>query len=328
MKRTIIIHIVVFIIAIQLQLVVLSQQFVPDSSYFGRNKYIEYVAGNFPVIISIPHGGNLIPSEIGERACGETVTDSYTLNLGLELAQAINQITGRTPHIIISHLKRTKLDVNRDLGIATCGDSIAGISWSEYHMYIDSASSSISGMSGKGLLIDLHAHGHSIQRLEIGYLLTAAQLRSEDTSLNSAVYSDISSIRNLYYNNLTNQTFSDLLRGPNSLGGYLAEQGYRSVPGFDEPFPNEGEPYFSGGYITQRHGSRESGVIDAIQIECNRDVRFDADERKKFAVSLGSAIIKYLGKHYFADMENLYLLNSTNEGNVPDRERLIKMYAN
>jgi N-formylglutamate amidohydrolase len=301
---------------------------VPDSSYYGRNHYIEYIAGNFPVIISIPHGGNLVPSEIGDRTCGETVTDSYTLNLGLELAQAIKQITGCTPHIVISHLKRTKLDVNREKGVATCGDSIAGISWSEYHEFVDSASATISGLSGKGLLIDLHAHGHSIQRLEIGYLLTAAQLRNENTTIDSSFYAEKSSIRNLASSSLVNLTFSELLRGPTSLGGYLAEEGYRSVPGFDEPFPVEGEPYFSGGYITQRHGSRDSGVIDAIQIECNRDVRFVAAERQKFAASLGTAIIKYLGKHYFPDLENLYLLNLTSEGNVTGREKLIKMYAN
>ena len=31
--------------------------YVPGQSYFGRNNYIEYVAGNAPVIYSAPHGG-------------------------------------------------------------------------------------------------------------------------------------------------------------------------------------------------------------------------------------------------------------------------------
>ena len=30
--------------------------YVPGQSYFGRNNYIEYLAGNAPVILSAPHG--------------------------------------------------------------------------------------------------------------------------------------------------------------------------------------------------------------------------------------------------------------------------------
>jgi len=299
MKRTSLVHFGTIIILFQLHFALFSQQFVPGNSYFGRNNYIEYVAGNLPVIISIPHGGNLTPGEISDRTCGENVTDSYTLNLGRELSDVITQLTGCYAHVIICHLKRTKLDANRELNIATCDDPVAGIAWEEYHKYIDSAKASITRTSGKGLLIDLHAHGHEIQRLEIGYLVSASQLRYADTVLIGTRYVDLSSIRNLVYSNLTNQSLTELLRGPQSLGGYLARAGYRSVPSYDEPYPLEGELYFSGGYITQRHGSRDGGKIDAIQIECNRDVRFDPVLRQTFAVNLGSVLLEYLGEHYF-----------------------------
>ena len=42
-------------------------------SYFGRNGYVEYIAGNTPVILSAPHGGALTPTTIPDRtasACG------------------------------------------------------------------------------------------------------------------------------------------------------------------------------------------------------------------------------------------------------------------
>jgi hypothetical protein len=85
-----------------------SQTYVPGNSYFGRANYIEYIAGNLPVIISVPHGGNLTPSEIPDRTCGdETVTDSYTRELAESVRQEIHNITGCTPHVIICHLKRT-----------------------------------------------------------------------------------------------------------------------------------------------------------------------------------------------------------------------------
>src|SRR5262245_57440187 len=41
-------------------------------SYFGRNSYVEYIAGNAPVIFSAAHGGDLKPAGIPDRdtTCG------------------------------------------------------------------------------------------------------------------------------------------------------------------------------------------------------------------------------------------------------------------
>lgn len=41
--------------------------YVAGQSYFGRNGYIEYVAGNAPVILTAPHGGSLTPTGIPDR---------------------------------------------------------------------------------------------------------------------------------------------------------------------------------------------------------------------------------------------------------------------
>ena len=41
--------------------------YVAGQSYFGRNSYVEYIAGNSPVILSAPHGGLLTPSSIPDR---------------------------------------------------------------------------------------------------------------------------------------------------------------------------------------------------------------------------------------------------------------------
>ena len=37
------------------------QTFIPGQSYFGQNNYVEYIAGNLPIIIVVPHGGTLTP---------------------------------------------------------------------------------------------------------------------------------------------------------------------------------------------------------------------------------------------------------------------------
>ncbi|MBE0675339.1 MAG: T9SS type A sorting domain-containing protein [Bacteroidales bacterium] len=304
----------IFVIAIFLQVtsVLSSQSFVPGESYYGRNNYIQYDAGNLPIIISAPHGGALTPGEIPDRTCGdETVTDSYTSQLALEIAQSIKEITGCNAHVILCHLKRTKLDANREIEIAACGNEYAEIAWNEYHKYIDSAKAIITRTTGKGLFIDLHGHGHSIQRLELGYLLSATQLRYSDATLNTAIYKNISSIRNLIYSNIGGQTHSVLLRGSQSLGSLFSASGYPSVPSTDDPYPQVGDTYFSGGYNTERHGSRDMGFIDGIQVECNQDVRFTIAARQAFANQFGAVLLAYLDNHYFSE-QSLYYCNSTN----------------
>jgi acyl-homoserine-lactone acylase len=83
-------------------------------SYFGRDGYVEYIAGNSPVIITAPHGGELAPAEIPDRGCGTTVTDLATEQLARAFQFQFHRQTGRYPHVIINRLKRSKMDANRD----------------------------------------------------------------------------------------------------------------------------------------------------------------------------------------------------------------------
>lgn len=73
----------------------------------------------------------------------------------------------------------------------------------------------------RGLLIDLHGHGHAIQRLELGYLLSASNLRSGNNFLNGPVAIENSSIRHLALHNKNEYRHAELLNGQESLGGFL-----------------------------------------------------------------------------------------------------------
>src|ERR1039458_9361207 len=149
----------------------------PGQTYFGRSNYIEYIAGDLPVIFSVPHGGSLTPPEIPDRNCAgyspdcATITDANTE----ELARAIQQVFrdyyyGHSPHVIICRLKRTKIDCNRELEEAAAGNAYAQQAWHEFHDYIGSASSAAVASAGRGLYIDLHGQSHPLKRVELGYL--------------------------------------------------------------------------------------------------------------------------------------------------------------
>ena len=138
-----------------------SGPYTPGTSYYGRNDYIEYIAGNLPVIFSAPHGGSLTPSEIPDRtdaACGGdavTGTDTNTQELTRAIRTAFYNRTGKYPHIIINRLHRRKLDANRNITEAACGDPEAEIAWNEFHDFIDVAKNRILTDYGKGWYTDV-----------------------------------------------------------------------------------------------------------------------------------------------------------------------------
>ena len=283
-----------------------SQNYIAGQKYFGHRSFIEYHCGTLPVILSAPHGGYERPSDIPDRNCDvcTNVNDAFTRELSLEIADALFQLTGCHPHLVINNLHRSKLDANRNLWEATLGNPDAIKAWNDFHDFILYAKSESHKSFGKGLYLDIHGHGHSIQRLELGYLLYEDELLLSDSVLNTSRFIGYSSIKNLVNHNRNSLTHAELLRGLQSFGHMTDLSGYPSVPSFQNPFPRISEPYFSGGYNVAQHGSNNGGTIDGIQIECNQNVRFDVNKRKEFAVRLAEVIMKYINLHYFETPDN------------------------
>ncbi|MFM7399484.1 MAG: hypothetical protein ACKO4W_01140 [Bacteroidota bacterium] len=282
-----------------------SQPYIPGQSYFGSNNYTEYIAGNMPLVLSAPHGGLLSPAAIPDRNCSgcSTVNDFNTQELARVLAGALHERTGCWPHLVINRLHRRKLDANRDLPEAADGNPVAGQAWADFHHFLGNAKNEVSFQFGKGFYVDIHGHGHSIQRLELGYLLYSDELRLPDDTLNTTVFTGYSSIKHLAENNPQSLTHAELLRGSQSLGELLANRGYPATPSLSDPAPDAGEDYFSGGYNTARYSSYNGGSIDGVQIECNRTgIRDSLTQVERFADSLAVTLLDYLGRHYFGGL--------------------------
>ncbi len=268
--------------------------------YFGVNQYIEYRPGTMPLIISVPHGGELQPGEIPDRDCDGCVyvNDAYTVELGNELFDALEFSNGCRPHLIINHLHRRKLDGNRNLAEATDGHPLAAEAWHDFHHFINAAKECVSNTHGAGFYVDLHGHGHTVQRIEYGYLLYEDELMLPNTTLNTSTYVNWSSIRNLVSTNIMGLNHADLLRGAHALGTLVDNLGYPGVPSATDPAPLVGQPYFSGGYNTVVHSSYQGGNIDGVQIECNQNIRFNPETRQQFAVDLAEGLNTYLELHF------------------------------
>ena len=267
--------------------------YVPGQSYLGRNGYVEYIAGNSPVILTAPHGGSLTPSSIPDRtasACGgsaTTVTDGNTLELVRTMQARYAARFGKYPHV-------------------GCGNAEAAQALTEWHAFIDVAKSAVLKAHGKGWYMDMHGHGHAVPRLELGYLLSATQLDGTDASLDaSSALENSASILTLSL--ASPLSFSALLRGPTSLGTLYAGLGFPSIPSSSDPRPS-GTDYFNGGDNTRRHSCSSSasplggitgGMICGVQIEANfAGVRDNAANRERFADVTAQVLEQYLRVHW------------------------------
>jgi len=288
--------------------------YTPGQSYFGKNNYTEYIAGDGPVILSAAHGGSLTPPQIPDRtdaACGATATTAADLNtreLVIAIQQAIHARSGKFPHVVINNLHRKKLDANRPVGEAACGNSEAQVAWLEFYAFMDTAKQAVANTSGKGWYMDIHGHGHAIERLELGYLLSAVELRQSDNALDAAANFEEASSINTVSKDEIDETFSALLRGPNSLGSLYAANNFPAVPSSTDPFPQAGQQYLNGGFSTERNtcsvaagplGGQSGGPICGLQIEANlTGVRDTPANRARFAEVTATILETYLASHW------------------------------
>lgn len=256
--------------------------------------YIEVQYGNMPLIISVPHGGTNNPATIPDRNCPNitTVTDNGTI----ELAAAIDSVCRAEykvqPYLVISYLKRSKLDLNREINEATCGNNTVVSVYNNYHFSIDSFVAKILIKYPQVLFIDLHGHGHTKQRVELGYLVSASQLRNPATIAPSSTS---------YYNMLLQNPFlsnNQFLTTPNAFGTLLAANNIPSVPSAQDPAPLVGDPYFDGGYNTQKYTAAAYPKVYGWQLEANyTGVRDNETNRVKFATAFLKSIMDFYSRN-------------------------------
>jgi hypothetical protein len=272
--------------------------YVAGQSYVSTDGYIEYIAGNAPIIFSAPHGGSLTPEDIDTRSCGTNTTDRNTQELVRQMQTSFFNLTGRYPHVVINRLARSKLDANREVQEATCGDQKATVAWVAWHGFLDIAKQAVTANGGKGWYMDMHGHGHAIQRLEIGYNLTGANLGLPNATLDgSPAFEDSSSIKTISQDAAT-VSFSALLRGPTSLGAMYAAEGFRSVPSVTDQAPGS-DPYFNGGFNTEKYGCRDGGRLCGVQIESHfNGVRDGAASWTRFGDATARILPQYLATHW------------------------------
>ena len=274
--------------------------YVENSIYFGHGKYIEYHSGTLPIILSASHGGWMEPTEIADRTQGVTAIDTNTYQLTKVIMDTLTARFGGKPHVILCLLKRLKLDVNREVIEAAEGNIYGERAWAEYHHYLDIAKELVTVNHGSGIVFDIHGHGENPDgyydlRTWLGYLIKGYELDLTDEELNTIDFKNKSSIKVLA--DSSSHSFINILRGETSFGSIMDSLGYECVPSVNALGP-AGSRYFSGGYITARHGSSEEGIISAIQIELPEPEIRDTEENwSRYASAFATAVSRYYELH-------------------------------
>ncbi len=259
---------------------------------------IEVRCGTLPIILTVPHGGTLKPNNVLARRYGVTGTDANTAPLSEMIIEELETRYGGKPHAIFARLHRSRLDPNRDIKEAAQGEPTAEAAWHRFHENAQTACDSVMQKHGYGLLLDIHGHRHIDQRVELGYLIKGEPLKATDTELNAdAALIASTSIRDL--DKRSPQSFAELVRGPQSLGGLLEARGFRSLPSTTKSYPALMAGYFSGAYDITAHGSRDGGTVSAIQVECPwNNLRDRPENQRRFAKALAESLGVYFELHF------------------------------
>lgn len=275
------------------------QRFLPN---------VEYIQGDLDLVLAAPHGGYLTPFYMPDRDAGCYVQgkcvfrhkcqpkdfdeckavvehDDLTRELTFLIAYEIKKLIGRQPHLVLNNLDRIKLDPNRERNEATFNVPPTVFAFRKYHRSIEKAKRSF---QGPGLVLDIHGHGHEIQRTELGYQITGDDL---DKGILDPSKSCVRSLAGR-----VNISFEELILGPKSLGGLFVNKGYRAVPSPEETGPG-GEKYFYGLYDTIAHGSLKGGNVDAIMVESAQAYR-RPEVILTYAKDFAQIVVEYMRLYY------------------------------
>lgn len=263
-----------------------------------KEGWVEVIKGDIPLVLSVPHGGAFHDEQIPDRACpdlGRVVkgTDRNTKPLALAIQDHFYEKYQKRPYVIIANLSRRKVDQNRPIELATCNDPVGMKAWHSYHDAVAEVLQ-YTKQYGHVFFVDVHGHGHPVQRLELGYNLSRKQLTLAYNRENTPKMPPTSSLAN-YLDSGGKRDFHDMLFGQYAFGTLLENNGVRATPSLQDPHPQEGEAFFSGGHITRKFTGSDFPHVFGVQIELHfKGMRDTKENRKKFAEAFAKSYWEFI----------------------------------
>ncbi|MHA2009620.1 MAG: hypothetical protein ACXABO_19730 [Promethearchaeota archaeon] len=229
--------------------------------------YVEFQKGNIPLIFSVPHGGTLECKSIPKRIKGIMGVDGRTTEIARNVIDLIevsanNQNLGDIiPSYIISKVRRSKIDLNRDGTEAYFQEStLAKKIYDFYHSKINQIILDNLQVYGRSLLIDIH--GFEKDKRPSGF-------RDVELILGT------NNLESFYNEPMPRKCWGNNFRG--KLIRKFNELQIPLAPGT----PKRREYVLTGGYITKKYGASQIPNSQTLQIEFSDRIRiYDGELRK------------------------------------------------
>lgn len=216
-------------------------------------------AGQLPIVLSVPHGGDATVPGVPVRTSGTSVRDDHVLDLAAAVQRALIARTGRQAYLVAAQVSRQYVDFNREAGLAFQDPALQPV-YTAYHHALARAVAQVRGRPG-ALLLDIHGQS----------AVKAALLRGTKDGLTARV--------------------AALYGTPGALLTRLEGNGVQVQPA---SAAGKEHPGFNGGYIVRAFGIQNPDGIDSIQLEFGADYRANATALAATASALADAIVTHL----------------------------------
>ncbi len=227
---------------------------------------VTYITGDSPIILSAPHGGQKVISDIPLREntnlpLFRTKADKNTDIITKRVFQILKDSYAISAHVVIANFKRSQIDANRKPSHAY-EVAEAKKYYDEFHHSIKKALKHVKESYKEGLLVEIHGQSFIPDVLYLG-------TRNGD---------GVSKLLKRFPENPLYET--------NGIHTTLLHEGYQIIPANSQTK----EKKYSGGYNIDQYGSHKKDGIDALQIEIGRDFRIKENEQERIAQAIAKAI--------------------------------------
>lgn len=236
------------------------------------NDLIVSKAGNLPIVLTAPHGGQQVVPGARVRTDGTMTMDTRTLEFTEALAKKLKDVLGAEPYVVAAKFHRRYIDANRS-DTEAFEDANARPVYQAYHERIREFVAEVKQKFPAGaLLLDIHGQGADPDTVHRGTKDGATVTR------------------------MIQAHGAEALTGEKSILGVLRLRG-RAVYPPNTPLGNPPEDgRYNGGYTVRTYGSNNANGIDAIQLELGANLR----TTPRFVDELAEAIAIYYRAYLIA----------------------------
>lgn len=227
----------------------------------SANQFPDYLTiepGTLPLVLSVPHGGNVKLADAPERAKGTKVQDDRVNELAAAIQRHLLAKSGRQAYLVGANISRKYIDFNRKAEDAYEAPSAAPV-YDAYYGALRSAIDTVRTQPG-ALLVDIH--GQSMDKGAI-FRGTGSGL----TARSAPFYTT-----------------------PDGLITRLEAGGLNVLPKAAE----DKETHFSGGTIVRVFGVQTPQGIDSVQLEFGANWRAGAERIEQTAAVVADALLAHL----------------------------------